>query len=156
MKLSKADLTRTFTDKKFEVKTTDLYHQRIKFNDKFVTCILSSLSTDFGYQVSGTYSARVEYDCDRCATPFEKEVKDSLKFWCVTNIAKVISTDIEVFYMRNDNDILDISSFLSDLISLNRPIKVLCINNCKGICICCGINLNNEICSKNKIKSYHN
>ena len=156
MKLSKADLIRTFTEKKFEIKTTDLCYQRIKFNDKFVTCILSSSLTDFGYQISGTYSVRVEYDCDRCATTFEREVKDFLKFWCVTSIGKVISADIEVFYMRNSNDILDISSFLSDLISLNRPIKILCIKNCKGICICCGINLNNEICSKNKIKSYHN
>jgi len=156
MKLSKADLIRTFTEKKFEIKTTDLCYQRIKFNDKFVTCILSSSLTDFGYQISGTYSVRVEYDCDRCATTFEREVKDFLKFWCVTSIGKVISANIEVFYMRNNNDILDISSFLSDLISLNRPIKILCIKNCKGICICCGINLNNEICSKNKIKSYRN
>ena len=127
MKLSKADLIRTFTEKKFEIKTTDLCYQRIKFNDKFVTCILSSSLTDFGYQISGTYSVRVEYDCDRCATTFEREVKDFLKFWCVTSIGKVISANIEVFYMRNNNDILDISSFLSDLISLNRPIKILCI-----------------------------
>ena len=156
MKLSKANLTRTFTAKKFKIKTADLNHQQIKFNDKFVTCILSSSKTDFGYQISGTYTVIAEYDCDRCTTTFDMEVKDFLKFWCVTNSTKVINTDIEVFYMRKNNDIMDMSSFLSDLIILNRPMKILCINDCKGICICCGINLNNEICSKNKIKSYHN
>ena len=150
MKLSKTELANTFENQIFEIETEDLYHHGTKFNGDFVKCILSCSSTDFGFQVSGTYAVNVEYSCDRCTISFEREVKDFLKFWCVTNNTKIRSSDIEIFYLKNDNDIIDLSSFLSDLISLNRPMKILCINNCRGICICCGINLNNEICLQKK------
>lgn len=149
MKLSKAELANTFIDKIFEIETVDLCQQGTKFKDNFVKCILSCSTTDFGFQVSGTYSVRVEYNCDRCANTFERELKDFLKFWCVTDSTKIRNSDIEIFYMRNNNDIIDLGSFMSDLISLNQPIKILCINNCKGICICCGINLNYKTCLQN-------
>jgi len=146
MKLSKVELANTFINKTFEIETVDLYHQEIKYRDDFVRCILSCSSTNFGFQISGTYVVRVENNCDRCTISFEREIKDVLKFWCVTSSKTISNNDIEIFYMRNNNDTIDFSSFLSDLISLNRPMKLLCIKNCKGICICCGINLNNKIC----------
>ena len=155
MKLSRAQLASIFKDQLFEIETANLFHQSIRFKDRFVKCILSCSPIDFGFEIFGTYSVRIKYNCDRCTASFDKKVRDSLTLWCLTKIIDLKNKDIEVFYMKNNNDIIDLGLILSDLISLNRPIKILCNNNCKGICICCGTNLNSGVCQKNQIKSYH-
>ena len=42
---------------------------------------------------------------------------------------------------------LDVDKLVFDEILLNRPLKVLCSNDCKGICRTCGANLNHAPCS---------
>lgn len=41
---------------------------------------------------------------------------------------------------------LDVDQLVRDELLLNLPMKVLCDENCKGICNRCGANLNHQIC----------
>lgn len=41
---------------------------------------------------------------------------------------------------------LDIDQLVRDELLLNLPMKVLCDEDCKGICNSCGVNLNHETC----------
>ena len=62
----------------------------------------------------------------------------------------------EVFENNQDgysvvNDKVDLSKIVIDAILINMPLNFLCSDGCKGICVGCGVNLNDEICKcKNK------
>ena len=44
------------------------------------------------------------------------------------------------------NDTVDLSAIVDDLIMINSPVSFLCAEDCKGICLGCGVNLNDEQC----------
>ena len=44
------------------------------------------------------------------------------------------------------DDFVDLSSILHDVIELEKPIKSLCGDDCKGICPSCGVDLNLNQC----------
>jgi uncharacterized protein len=54
--------------------------------------------------------------------------------------------DAEVAYVPFGTRDLDISDVLRDLLVLSVPPRVLCKEDCLGLCIHCGANLNTESC----------
>ena len=50
----------------------------------------------------------------------------------------------EQFYINGYN--LDVDQLVGNELTLNLPMKVLCSEDCKGICNRCGTNLNHETC----------
>jgi len=50
-------------------------------------------------------------------------------------------------------DTINLNDAISEMIYLTKPIKVLCHEECKGICTKCGSNKNHEICNcdENKV-----
>ncbi len=51
----------------------------------------------------------------------------------------------DLFYISNSE--LDVETFIYNEILVNLPMKVLCSENCKGICNRCGANLNLQLCN---------
>jgi uncharacterized protein len=47
-------------------------------------------------------------------------------------------------------DILDLSELVKDFVVLELPVVPLCSKSCKGLCVNCGQNLNEEACSCSK------
>ena len=41
---------------------------------------------------------------------------------------------------------LDISTDVRDAVMISMPMRMLCDDDCKGLCPSCGVNLNNESC----------
>jgi uncharacterized protein len=41
----------------------------------------------------------------------------------------------------------DLGNYLREIIAMSLPVKVLCREDCKGLCSNCGANLNLRICS---------
>jgi uncharacterized protein len=54
------------------------------------------------------------------------------------------SEDLESGYY--DEDVFDLEQLILEQIILQIPIKVLCEEDCRGLCPSCGINLNMETC----------
>ena len=49
------------------------------------------------------------------------------------------------------NDTIDLAKIVDDAIAMNSPVNFLCREDCKGICLACGKNLNDGECTcKNK------
>ncbi|NIT14548.1 MAG: DUF177 domain-containing protein, partial [Candidatus Dadabacteria bacterium] len=42
---------------------------------------------------------------------------------------------------------IDITDYLTEMISTSFPLKILCSDNCKGLCSNCGADLNIEDCT---------
>ncbi len=92
-------------------------------------------------------SLRGEYKtlCDRCAAPvsgvLETEIDENLDF----DGDGETGIDGECFSLSGN--ILDISGLIDALIWSNLPMKVLCREDCKGLCGVCGCNLNETVCN---------
>ena len=62
----------------------------------------------------------------------------------VSSIKREIADLDEQPYLQGYN--LDVDQLVRDELLLNLPMKVLCDEDCKGICNRCGANLNHETC----------
>lgn len=85
--------------------------------------------------------------CDRCA----EDVKKTFSF----DIDKII---VEKLQNEQDSDrfivvknrTLDLEQLVNEEVSLSLPTKILCKDDCKGLCAKCGANLNVESCNCKK------
>lgn len=95
--------------------------------------------------VEGTAEITLEMACDRCLT--EVPVKMELKF--SRDVASQDSQDSEIDDENQDileGSQLNIEALINNEILINLPDKVLCKEDCKGICKQCGQNLNEGVC----------
>jgi len=87
--------------------------------------------------------------CSRCMELFDKRLDISFK--SVFAHDAVVEKDIEL--KREDldlnffhGDVFDIGQVIAEQVSLGLPVKPLCHDDCLGLCIRCGKNLNDGIC----------
>lgn len=78
-----------------------------------------------------TVSAHYGYQCARCLGDFERSKSREFHF------------DYEI---TSPMDIVDIGEDIRQEMILSIPQRVLCSQDCKGICAGCGVNLNIEKC----------
>lgn len=83
--------------------------------------------------------------CDRCLEPFEREFNYDFEH----TVVKSLNNNQDDEYIIADGDFIDITSIaISDLL-LQLPTKILCKEDCKGLCQYCGNNLNYGVCNCN-------
>ena len=92
----------------------------------------------------------LQMPCDRCLEDVRKDfhIETESEF----NMAETEAQRIEALDEMNfiSGYSLDVDSFVYGEILLNLPMKVLCREDCKGICNRCGTNLNNGTCNCDK------
>jgi len=72
---------------------------------------------------------------------------------CLTEVGREVIYKFDLFYNRADlGEYLEVDDDIRQEILLNFPFKVLCQDNCKGLCSRCGANLNYEECRCDKLK----
>ena len=86
--------------------------------------------------------------CDRCADPFTRPVDIPLNVVLVTELASDENEDEWVFPLEGDS--ADLEDIVRTVFVLNLDSKLLCKDDCKGICCRCGKNLNHEACTCQK------
>ena len=94
-----------------------------------------------------TLSAVVDADlytvCDRCAADVVKHLSIPLEHTFVTALN---NEENDEEYVVVPDMVLDLDELVSEDVFLNLPTKVLCKEDCKGICPQCGKNLNEGPC----------
>ena len=109
----------------------------IKFEDNIKFDGTLRKGMDF-VEVSGKISAKFVTNCHACG----EEAKSNIEF--------------EIFetYRREPGDSeyeligdeVDFDEMILENLRLNLPIRILCKDDCKGVCLMCGKNLNRENC----------
>ncbi|PHV71108.1 hypothetical protein CS063_07190 [Sporanaerobium hydrogeniformans] len=99
------------------------------------------------YLVQGTLSSTLKLLCDRCM----KEVEYPIH----TELYRVFSSDLNEQHQDEDvtpltESSVDLSDAINEAIALEIPMKVLCKEDCKGICHACGQDLNVTSCTCEK------
>jgi uncharacterized protein len=97
---------------------------------KFVISLVGNTNVRIKGEIEGIF----ELVCDRCADSFLQNKKIELD---------------EIFELSKkelSDRLVDLDSKVRDIVVMSFPIKILCNENCKGICLGCGVNLNKEKC----------
>jgi uncharacterized protein len=97
---------------------------------KFVISLVGNTNVRIKGKIEGIF----ELVCDRCADSFLQNKKIELD---------------EIFELSKkelSDRLVDLDSKVRDIVVMSYPIKILCNENCKGICLGCGVNLNKEKC----------
>lgn len=88
--------------------------------------------------------------CDRCLKNFEKEFNTEYIMLYVTDPKDIVGlAEDSVQYISKDKDMIDISKDVIDSILLAIPMKSLCDEDCKGLCLKCGNDNNEKACECN-------
>ncbi len=102
---------------------------------------------DSEYQIHVNICYTYESSCDRCLESTTNEAKTVLSGKLKESTGKTIDEDDdeEIIYY-DENNLLDLDSYIWSQVVSSLPMKVLCSNDCKGLCPQCGVNLNTQSC----------
>ena len=98
--------------------------------------------------MTGSIRTCIHGICDRCATPFDRQMELPLDVVLVTELADEDHEDEWVFPLEGDS--ADLEDIIRTVFVLNMDSKLLCKEDCKGLCCRCGKNLNEEACTCQK------
>ena len=84
--------------------------------------------------------------CARCLDPVERRVRQDFDHTVVRKLNQQEDDD----YIVCEDGILDLDLIAQDDILLELPIRMLCSEDCKGLCDICGCNLNEATCDCRK------
>ena len=123
----------------------------IVFDDVVVTApvaVMGSVVNRAGY-ITLTAEASLSYrtHCARCLA----DVEDTVRFLCEKTVAdekgllRLENTENDD-YVQIKGGKLDLDAPICDEILLGFPMRILCSDDCKGLCAGCGADLNREAC----------
>lgn len=112
----------------------------------FVTEIQVAYDGGHDVSISGKGSFKAEIPCDRCLELVEKEM--FLDFQKKVTVSKDggkgTEDSDEINYIEGYN--FDVEQLICNELLVGWPMKILCSDNCRGICNVCGQNLNEGVC----------
>lgn len=85
--------------------------------------------------------------CDRCNVEFRKKLNNKFTLLYVFNKNDFSDEQENLKYLSPNTDKIDLTNDVIDFAKLSLPMKKLCSEDCRGLCISCGTNLNYDKCS---------
>lgn len=97
-------------------------------------------------ELTGSTDMKIQIPCARCLDPVDVPFAISFEYEMdLKQTAEEREADLnEMSFLEDMN--LDTEQLISSEILVNWPIRVLCKDDCQGICSHCGVNLNRETC----------
>jgi len=95
------------------------------------------------YVVNGTITTNGQYECSRCLT--DTNYTHTVPFEETFGVTHSNSGDGDVISF--DGEEIDLTETIRETLIINEPSQVLCQDDCKGLCVHCGANLNVSPCS---------
>ena len=98
--------------------------------------------------MQGNIATTIHGICDRCASEFHRKVEFPIDVVLVTKLESEENEDEWVFPLEGDS--ADLDDIVRTVFVLNLDSKLLCKEDCKGLCPQCGKNLNDGPCNCRK------
>jgi uncharacterized protein len=94
------------------------------------------------------FSVNAHFECDRCANDFETKIEGTYRmvYFFGSKPTDDENKDENLIFLHPDADRIEIGKDLRDFALLTVPMKKLCREDCKGLCIVCGKDLNDGDC----------
>jgi uncharacterized protein len=102
--------------------------------------------------VNGHVDTRTQVECDRCLKPIELPVNADFELEYISgseyeSSAVAELTEAEMSVSVFDGDAIDVDEIVKEQILLAVPTRMLCREDCKGICPQCGTDMNTGECN---------
>ena len=102
--------------------------------------------------VNGSFSAEGDALCDRCADPFTVRIEKEFQSVLVPREdsppgsmkVELSGEDLEIAY--HDGEAVEVGDIFWEQVGLALPVKLLCREDCGGVCPHCGANRDREPC----------
>lgn len=145
---------RTFSDVQEEVfsplrlgKDRVVFAQPVRITVHLVNCGSEIL-------VEGRLNTALLLGCARCLEsflypmdiPFRLELRNASRLVRPSDFEAEAEETVEVRYFTEEENYVDITQDIQEIILLNIPMKPLCRPDCKGLCPVCGANRNEVSC----------
>ena len=98
--------------------------------------------------MKGLIKTCIHGTCDRCASDFDRDVEIPIDAVLVSELANEENEDEWVFPLEADT--ADLDDIVRTIFVLNMDSKLLCKEDCAGLCCRCGKNLNDGPCTCQK------
>lgn len=109
----------------------------------------SVYKTDNSLYLDSVVSYEYYENCARCLKEFVNKVETVLSGRLMENSKSSDITDDDELIFYYDNDEVDLTEQVLSSILLSLPMKSLCDDNCRGLCLVCGKDLNEGECNCN-------
>lgn len=124
----------------------DATHESYAF-DGAIEVVGTITNTGRAYRLTGTISCTKSFDCDRCLEhavqqqvhEFDEEFQRGAKPF---EDSESQSTDVNYF----EGESIDITALVRDTLLAAQPMSNICREDCQGLCLICGANLNHGDC----------
>jgi len=146
MLVLRSDLLTGFKNKLFEVDVNNLDHIEVSLDNDILICNLTSKTAKNGFKISGYILNNVLHNCDRCLDSFCINNKINAELFLTNSTKTSDKENNNTIYFSNQETSIDFKKILLEILLVEKPIKILCAENCKGLCTICGINLNHKTC----------
>jgi uncharacterized protein len=113
------------------------------FNLKQLTGVLRLNRTPQGILIDGAFNGLVPVECVRCMEPFDQALHTAFQELYSFHSHPTVEDSMVIAEDGN----IDFSPIVREYLVLEVPIKSLCREDCKGLCIECGENLNIKTCA---------
>jgi uncharacterized protein len=100
--------------------------------------------------LEGNLRTEVEMDCSRCLEAARLPISAPFKYILTPaqteppEEQELNAEDLDFIYYQDD--LIDLDPLVAEQILLQIPMKILCREDCKGLCPHCGISLNQHSC----------
>ncbi|MFH0733638.1 MAG: DUF177 domain-containing protein [bacterium] len=91
-------------------------------------------------------SCFANFRCDRCNDEFQNYIENEFRLVYIFSEQVIENDDLNLQYLSLDATKIDISEEVTEYCLLSVPLKILCKEDCKGLCTKCGLNLNLDSC----------
>ena len=99
--------------------------------------------------VIGNVQLSVQSPCSRCVEPVKIELNPQIGL-VLSPGNKIGEEDISLEHETYQGDEIDLSNYIREQVAISLPVKVVCSEECKGLCTTCGTNQNKECCECDK------
>jgi uncharacterized protein len=130
----------------FEVPTS-----KIGLDDRFRGLIKVQVKLDKSLRqilLQSSIEVGSELECDRCLENFQRQVNTSYSLVYIQGDRSTVEVkkEEEIQVLSTDTNYIDLDEDVRQYILLDIPQKLLCKDDCQGLCPICGVNKNVTKC----------
>ncbi len=88
-----------------------------------------------------------QLNCDRCGVDYNKDFISDFTLLYLYEKSDIDEDKLNVNYLSANDDKIDLTKDVLEFARLSIPMKKLCSEDCKGLCVKCGTDLNENKCN---------
>jgi uncharacterized protein len=130
--------------------------QDYRFHPEKVPAQLSVILLENGYMLAMHFNCSLAGACWRCLEQAELELDVEVEDFFEAELPPIedIGEEEEPSFWYSEDGLLNLSAWAHDAVAEQLPPKILCTEECKGLCPQCGANLNLKQCGCEPPRDY--